>query len=64
MLRAGFQQEYILKEEIIMCYEGLDFESLVTLKIVLSRALKDEKNIQFKKDIDYEYNRILKAMNR
>jgi len=46
-----------------MGYEGVEFESLVTLEVVLSRALKIEKDRQFKKDIDYEYKRILKAIN-
>lgn len=47
-----------------MGYEDLEFESLVTLEVVLSRALKTEKDKQFKKDIDYEYKRILKAMGK
>lgn len=29
-----------------MCYEGLELESLTTLEVVLSRALKAEKNEQ------------------
>ena len=46
-----------------MCYEGLEHESLITLEVVLSRALKAEKNEQFRKDVQYEYNRVLSAMN-
>jgi len=50
--------------EIFMGYEGVEFESLVTLEVVLSRALKTEKDRQFKKDIDYEYKRVLKALGK
>lgn len=47
-----------------MSYEGLEHESLVTLEVVLSRALKTEKDEQFRKDIQYEYNRVVSAMNQ
>lgn len=47
-----------------MSYEGLEYDSLVTLKVVLSMALKTEKDKQFKKDINYEYQRVLKAMEK
>lgn len=47
-----------------MCYEGLEIDSLVTLEVTLSRALKIEKNEQIKNDIKYELKRILKAMNK
>lgn len=47
-----------------MCYEELEMDSLVTLEVVLSRALKTEKSEQFRKDIKYEYQRVLKAMER
>ena len=47
-----------------MCYEGLEMESLVTLEVALSRALKVEKNEQMKKDISYELKRVLKAMGK
>lgn len=46
-----------------MCYEGLEHESLVTLEVVLSKALKTEKSEQLRKDIQYEYGRIVSAMN-
>lgn len=45
-----------------MSYENLGHESLVTLEIVLSRALKVEKNSQFKKDIEYELKRIREVL--
>lgn len=48
--------------EHYMGYESLERDSLVTLKIVLSRAEKTEKDKQFKKDIKYEHQRILKAL--
>jgi hypothetical protein len=47
-----------------MCYEGLEMDSLVTLEVALSRAAKEEKNEQMKKDIKYELKRVLKAMNK
>jgi hypothetical protein len=47
-----------------MCYEGLGMDSLVTLEVALSRALKVEKNEQTKKDIGYELRRVLKAMGK
>ena len=47
-----------------MGYESLEKDSLVTLEVVLSRAEKTEKNPQFKKDIKYEIQRVLKAMER
>lgn len=28
-----------------MCYEGLEFDSLITLEVALFRALKVEKNV-------------------
>ena len=49
---------------MIMCYEGLGMDSLTTLEVALSRALKVEKNEQMKKDIDYELKRIRKAMGK
>lgn len=45
-----------------MGYESLERDSLTTLKVVLSRAEKIEKDKQFKKDIKYEYQRVLKAL--
>lgn len=47
-----------------MCYEGLCKDSLVTLEVALSRALKVEKDEQMKKDIKYEPKRILRAMGK
>lgn len=47
-----------------MCYEGLSNDSLVTLEVALSRAIKTEKNEQSKKDMRYELKRILKAMGK
>lgn len=47
-----------------MCYEGLEMDSLVTLEVALSRALKIEKNEQMKKDLKYELKRVLKAMGK
>ena len=47
-----------------MCYEGLSMDSLVTLEVALSRAVKMEKNEQTKKDMKYELRRILKAMGK
>lgn len=47
-----------------MGYEDLGMETLVTLEVVLSRAVKSEKNPLFKKDIEYEYKRVLKAMGK
>ncbi len=47
-----------------MGYESLEKESLVTLEVVLSRAEKTEKNPQFKKDIKYELQRVLRAMDK
>ena len=47
-----------------MCYEGLGMDSLVTLEVALSRAVKVEKNEQMKKDINYELKRVLKAMGK
>ncbi len=47
-----------------MCYEGLGMESLITLEVALSRALKIEKNEQMKKDITYELKRVMKAMDK
>lgn len=48
--------------EHYMGYESLERDSLTTLKVVLSRAEKIEKDKQFKKDIKYEYQRVLKAL--
>lgn len=45
-----------------MGYEDLEVETLVTLEVVLSRAAKIEKNSIFKKDIEYELKRVLRAM--
>ncbi len=47
-----------------MCYEGLGMDSMVTLEVALSRALKVEKNEQMKKDIKYELKRVLAAMGK
>lgn len=47
-----------------MCYEGLQMDTLVTLEMALSRALKVEKNEQMKKDIKYELKRVTKAMGK
>lgn len=47
-----------------MCYEGLGMDSLATLEVALSRALKVEKNEQMKKDIKYELKRVTKAMGK
>jgi hypothetical protein len=47
-----------------MGYEDLEMDTLVTLETVLSRAAKVEKNLQFKKDIEYEKKRVLKAMGK
>ena len=47
-----------------MCYEGLGMDSLTTLEVALSRALKVEKNEQMKKDIDYELKRVMRAMGK
>lgn len=47
-----------------MCYEGLGMDSLVTLEVALSRALKVEKNEQWKKDINYELKRVRRAMGK
>jgi hypothetical protein len=47
-----------------MGYEDLGMDTLVTLETVLSRAFKVEKNPQFKKDIDYEWKRVSKAMGK
>lgn len=47
-----------------MGYEDLGMDTLTTLETVLSRAVKKEKNSQFKKDIDFEYKRVLKAMGK
>ncbi len=47
-----------------MCYEGLGMDSLVTLEVALSRALKIEKNEQMKKDIEYELKRVRRAMSK
>ncbi len=47
-----------------MGYEDLGMDSLVTLEVVLSRAVKSEKNPQFKKDIEYELKRVLKVMDK
>lgn len=49
---------------MIMCYEGLGMNSLLTLEVALSRALKVEKNEQMKKDIDYELKRVRRAMGK
>lgn len=46
-----------------MGYEGLEPESLVTLEIVLSRALKTEKNEQLRSDIKHEHGRIMSVIN-
>ncbi len=45
-----------------MGYEYLEHETLVTLEGVLSRAVKSEKNSEFKKDIEYELDRVKKAL--
>ena len=47
-----------------MCYESLEMDSLVTLEVALSRAMKVEKNEQMKKDMKYELNRVLKVMGK
>lgn len=47
-----------------MCYEGLEMDSLATLGVALSRALKVEKNEQLKKDMSYELKRVMKAMGK
>lgn len=47
-----------------MCYEGLGIDSLMTLEVALSRALKVEKGEQMKKDIKYELKRVLVAMGK
>lgn len=47
-----------------MCYEGLGMNSLLTLEVALSRALKVEKSEQMKKDIKYELKRVMKAMGK
>jgi len=47
-----------------MCYEGLGMDSLVTLEVALSMALKVEKNEQMKKDIEYELKRVRRAMGK
>ena len=47
-----------------MCYEGLGMDSLTTLEVALSRALKVEKNEQMKKDIDYELKRVRRTMGK
>lgn len=47
-----------------MCYEGLGTDSLVTLEVALSRALKVEKNEQWKKDIQYELRRVQRALGK
>ena len=49
---------------MIMGYEGLEMDSLVTLEAALSRALKVEKNEQMKKDINYELKRVRRAMGK
>ena len=49
---------------MIMYYEGLGIDSLMTLEVALSRALKVEKDEQMKKDINYELKRIRKAMGK
>ena len=49
---------------MIMCYEDLGMDSLVTLEAALSRALKVEKSGQMKKDIDYELKRVRRAMGK
>jgi hypothetical protein len=47
-----------------MDYEYLEMDTLVTLEMALSRALKVEKSEQGKKDINYELKRIRKAMGK
>ena len=47
-----------------MSYEDLGMDSLNTLEVVLSRAVKIEKNPQFKKDIEYELKRIKEAVGK
>lgn len=47
-----------------MGYEDLGMDTLATLEVVLSRAAKVEKNRGFKKDIEYELKRVLKAMGK
>lgn len=47
-----------------MCYEGLSTDSLITLEVVLTRAMKVEKDEQMKKDIKYELERVKAAMGK
>ncbi len=50
------------KDALCEGYEGLDIDTLATLETVLSRSYKVEKNLQFKKDINYELKRVLEAI--